>query len=312
MAADYVLVTGASGFVGHAVCRQLLQVGYKVRAQHFRRSPPAGTQGVQVNLADFGNACFMLDGVAAVVHLAGMAHAPLSRLARQDVWRANVAATESIARAAATAGIRLVFVSSAKVLGDAGTFSDASPPHPPDLYAASKWEAEQALSAIPGLDFVILRPPLVYGPGVGANFLKLLKLMNAGMPLPFASVVAQRSLIGVANLADAICTCLSSTHSSKRAFLLADGEVLALHDLLRRIAAALDRPARLFPLPMTLLDSLARIAGQGAIARRLFDDFVVDDRDFRDAYDWQPRIAFAQGLQETCDWFHKQPARIAL
>lgn len=307
-----ILVTGASGFVGQATCRRLLAAGHAVRALHGRRPAPPGTAAVQLDLTTCTPAEWrtLLAGTAAVVHLAGMAHVPVERHNRQRVWHANVDTTANIARAAAAEGVRMVFVSSAKVLGAAGTFSDASPPRPPDLYAESKWAAEQALAEIADLDFVILRPPLVYGPGVGANFLRLLKLMDRSLPLPlpFAAVTARRSLIGVDNLADAIATCLFSAGASRRAYLLADGEALALNVLLRQIAAALDRPARLFPFPAALLDMAFKVLGQEAVARRLLDDLVVDDREFRAAYGWQPPLDFAQGLRQTCEWFRQHSA----
>jgi UDP-glucose 4-epimerase len=309
MSAPLVLVTGASGFVGRAVCRRLLAAGYAVRALHGRHPAPAGTEALQVDLAAGADWPGLVAGAAAVVHLAGMAHVPVGAAVRGTVWRVNVTATEEIARAAAAAGARLVFVSSAKVLGATGSFDDAAPPRPPDLYAASKWAAEQTLAAVPGLDYVILRPPLVYGPGVGANFRKLLKLMDTGLPLPFAAVAARRSLIGVDNLADAIRCCLAAAEPERRAYLVADdGAAPTLTDLLRAIAAALGRPARLFPVPVPLLAAVARLGGQGGLIERLFADLVVDDSEFRIAYGWQTPSSFAQGLAETCAWYRARGA----
>lgn len=308
MTAPLVLVTGASGFIGRALCRRLLAEGYAVRALHGRHPAPAGTEAIRVNLASSPDWSRLLDGAAAVVHLAGLAHVPVGVAARDAVWRVNVTATEGVARAAAAAGVRLVFVSSAKVLGATGSFDDAAPARPPDLYAESKWAAEQALAAMPALDYVILRPPLVYGPGVGANFRKLLKLMDTGLPLPFAAVAARRSLIGVDNLADAIHCCLAAAEPDRRAYLVADGAAPTLAELLRAIAAALGRPARLFPFPVPLLAALARLGGQEGLVERLFADLVVDDSEFRIAYGWQTPSSFAQGLAETCAWYRARGA----
>jgi nucleoside-diphosphate-sugar epimerase len=303
-----ILVTGASGFIGRAVCRCLLDAGHAVRALHGRQPAPAGTQAVRADFAAAVDWPRLLDGATAAVHLAGMAHAPVDRVARDALRRINVEATTELGRAAADAGARLVFVSSAKVLGATGHFDDAAPPAPPDLYAASKWAAEQALAAVSGLDYVILRPPLVYGPGVGANFHKLLKLMDSGLPLPFDAVAARRSLIGVANLADAIRVCLAAEIPDRRAYLVADGAAPTFAELLGAIAAGLGRPARLFPFPVPVLAALARLAGRGEIVERLFADLVVDDRDFRIVHGWQPPASFAQGLAETCAWYRGRQA----
>lgn len=303
MSQDSILVTGAGGFIGRAVCGRLMDAGHGVRALHGRRPAPAGTQALRADLAAAPDWPRLLDGVAAVVHLAGLAHAPVGRVARDALWRVNVAATADLGNAAAAAGARLVFVSSAKVLGATGRFDDATPPAPPDLYAESKWAAERALAAVPGLDHVVLRPPLVYGPGVGANFLKLLKLMDAGLPLPFAAVAARRSLIGVENLADAILACLRAAPGAGRAYLVADGAAPSLAELLAAIAAGLGRPARLFSFPVPLLAGLARLAGRGELVERLFADLVVDDREFRRVHGWRPPVPFEEGLARTCAWF---------
>jgi UDP-glucose 4-epimerase len=295
-----ILVTGASGFVGRAVCRRLVEAGYAVRAIHGRRRAPAGTEAWQSDLATVSDWGPMLDDVAAVVHLAGLAHTPVSAVDRAALRTLNVDVTHRLARAVEQTGIHLVFISSAKVLGATGRFTDTSPAAPPDAYAESKWAAEQALTALPGLDYVILRPPLVYGPGVGANFHKLLKLMDASLPLPFASVAAQRSLIGVDNLADAILRCLTSAAPNRRAYLVADNSPLALPDLLRAIAVALQRRAWLFPCPTTALAGLARLSGQAGLVERLLTDLVVDDSEFRIAHGWEAPTSFAEGLAATC------------
>jgi nucleoside-diphosphate-sugar epimerase len=260
-----VVVTGAGGFVGTALCSQLVQSGWQLRAA--LRQPPRGSEHqpevrVVGEIGSHTDWAPVLQGATAVVHLAARVH--VMRDSGRDAFaryrEANADATEQLARAAAAAGVqRFVYLSSIKVNGEATSerpFTEADSPAPADAYALSKWEAEQALARVrreSGLEVVVLRPPLVYGPGVKANFLSLVDAVARGWPLPLAAVRNQRSLVYVGNLVSAIVRCLEHPAAAGRTYLVADGESVSTGELIRGIARALERPARLFPAPTGLL-----------------------------------------------------------
>ena len=268
-----VLVTGANGFIGQALCPLLAARGMAVRPAPRRVERAA------------------LEGCDAVVHLAGAAHA---RFPPGVLEEANVELTASWARGAAAAGVRrFVFMSSAKVFGESSRerpFDEADPPRPGDAYAASKWRAEQALAAQAGLDVAVLRPPLVYGPGVKANFLRLLQWVERGWPLPLARVRNRRSLVYVGSVAAAIAACLEHPRAAGRTFVVEDG-ALSTPDLVRAMALALGRPARLFPFPAALID------------RRLAASFEVSGARLRAELGWRPAGDLAEGLRATAAWY---------
>ncbi len=309
-----VLVTGANGFVGRALCRELLRRDRRVRAAIRRDDdPPAGCElrlvGETGPDTDWGEA---LDGVDAVAHLAARVHV-MRESAKDSIAafrRTNVEGTLRLAEAAALAGVRrFVFLSSVKVLGEAspeGPFTDNSPPRPQDPYGVSKWEAEQGLAEVAGrsaMEVVILRSPLVYGPGVKGNFLSLLRLVDRGIPLPLGRIGNHRSLLYLGNLVDAIRLCLSSPAAADKTFLLCDGEDLSTTNLARRLAAALGRRTALFPLPESLLWITARCVGRRAEAERLLGPLTVDDRRIRAELTWKPPYTVNEGLAQTVAWF---------
>jgi nucleoside-diphosphate-sugar epimerase len=270
-------VTGATGFVGRALCADLVENGWQVSAADMRQP---GWEAA-------------LRGSDAVVHLAGVAHTRGSDALYQEV---NVAATEHLAEAALRAGVRrFVFVSSVKVNGEATPadrpFRSGDAPAPEDEYGRSKWRAEQALARRSGLDVVVIRPPLVYGPGVKANFLRLLQLVDTGLPLPFASIDNRRSFIYVGNLAALIRRCAGYARASGATLLAADGEPVSTPELVRRIAAALGRKARLVPFPAALLP------------RRLSGSLAVDAREAHERLEWQPPYSMEEGLARTAARF---------
>jgi nucleoside-diphosphate-sugar epimerase len=199
-------------------------------------------------------------------------------------------------------------MSSVKVYGkgSAVAYTEHDSPMPTAPYAISKFEAEQLLQEIndnTGLEVVVLRPPLIYGPHVKANFLKLLKLVDMGIPLPFANVRNQRSLIFIENLLDAIVTCIHHPKAVRKTYLLSDGIDTSTPELIRKTALSLNRPVRLFPFPLNLLRLLARVIGRSEAVDRLLNSFTVDSSRICTELGWTPRFSMTEGLAETATWY---------
>lgn len=311
-----ILVTGAAGFVGRALCRELIARGEKVRAAVRRPgNVPMGYELAMVG--DIGAATdwsAALDGVNAIVHLAARVHVMHDTVADPlALFReVNVAGTERLARAAAAAGVRrFVYLSSVKVNGETTSerpFNEKDLPHPQDAYAISKWEAEQALTRIAaetGLEIVILRPPLVYGPGVAANFLSLLRWVERGVPLPLASLQNQRSLIYLDNLVGAIKACLEHPAAAGQTFMVSDGEAVSTPRLVRLLAQGLLRPPHLFPVPLFLLRLVAIMTGTSAQVDRLSGSLAVDNKKIHEMLGWVPPCSLEEGLVRTAAWFRE-------
>jgi nucleoside-diphosphate-sugar epimerase len=308
------LVTGASGFVGSAVCRLLRSSALVVRGA-VRSLDGALAQGVEPavvgSIGPSTEWAAALAGVDCVVHLAARVHemrdrAPDPLAAHREV---NAAGTERLARAAAGAGVRrLVFLSSVKVLGEArdAPYTAEDEPAPSGPYAVSKWEAEQALwrvSRDSDLGVVVLRSPLVYGPGVRANFLSLMRLVERGVPLPFAAVQNRRSLVFVDNLADAIRAVAQSPRAAGKTYLLSDGEDVSTPELVRRIAEALGTRERLLAVPPVWIRAMARLAGRAAAADRVLGSLAVDSGPIRRDLGWSPPYTMRHGLAVTAEWY---------
>ncbi len=309
-----VLVTGATGFVGRALCRELLRRDRRVTAAVRRNNDPP--EGCELRLVgeigpdtDWGAA---LDGVDAVAHLAARVHV-MRETAKDSTMafrRTNVEGALRLAEAAALAGVRrFVFLSSVKVLGDSspdGPLTEASAARPQDPYGVSKRETEVGLAQLAketDMKMVILRSPLVYGPGVKGNFRSLLRLVDRGLPLPLGSIANRRSLLYLGNLVDAIGLCLSHPAAAGRTYLLRDGEDLSTPDLVRRLGAALGRKGLLVPVPRAILKSAASCIGRRADAERLLGSLTVDDRPIRQEMNWNPPFTVDEGLAETAAWF---------
>lgn len=286
-----LVVTGASGFIGRALVPVLRERGHAVVALD---------RAATGDLAGFAGWPAQLAGADAVVHLAALAH---SRHVDEARLRAsNVDAALALGRAAAAAGVRMLLMSSVKVLGEetpGAPFDDASPLAPQDAYARAKAAAEAALRAVPGLALTVLRPPLVYGPWVKANFLALLGAVARGWPLPFAGIRNRRSLVFAGNLADCVARCLEAPAAAGKTYCVSDGAPLSTPDLCRAIGAALGRPARLFALAPALLE----IAPP---ARKLTRSLVVDDSAIRRELGWAPPCGIEQGLRSTAEWFRSR------
>ena len=253
----------------------------------------------------------LLQDVNAVLHLAGHAASPDPEAA-ETCRRVNTIATLELAAAAAAVGVRrLVYVSTIKVNGEESgpaPFTEATKPHPADAYARSKWEAEQGLhelAAKTGMEVVVVRPPLIYGPGVGGNFFRLLRAIDRGVPLPFGSASNCRSLMFVDNLADLLLRCIESPAAAGQLFLASDGEDLTVRELVVVLAQALDRTPRLLPFPPRVARVGARLLGSEDTARRLFGWLLVDSRKARGMLGWKPPSASRDALAATARWFHE-------
>ena len=314
-----VLVTGASGFVGHFLCDLLLAQGFNVCGTLLKLGNHSllvsGVEPVTIKpLSADTEWNHALAGVDSIIHLAARVHImddssadPLT-----EFRRVNVEGTAQLAREAAKAGVkRLVFISSIKVNGEESAipYTQDSPPNPTDPYGISKWEAEQALRKIEaetGLEIVIVRPPLVYGPGVKANFFKMIKIISRGVPLPLASITNKRSLIYVGNLVEALATCASHPSAAGKTYLLSDGEDVSTPELIRRTAKALGVPARLLPFPLPLMRLAGKLTGKSGAVNRLTGSLTVDSSRMRQELGWTPPFTMEQGLEKTAKWFKEQ------
>ena len=311
-----VLVTGATGFIGRHMCPALRAAGHDVsvavRRKDFPDMPEAAAFHVVPDIGPETDWTEAVTGAEAVVHLAARAHVTKETAADPgaEFHRVNAEGTASLAAAAASAGVRrVVFISSSKVAGERTgdrPFNESDPPQPGDAYGISKWDGEKALLDIAsqsGLEAVILRPPLVYGPGVKGNFLSLLKLCRLAPPLPFAAVNNRRSFIYVGNLADAAVRCLGAEEAAGETYFVRDGEDMSTPDLIRRLALAMGRPARLFPVPAGVLGLAGLVTGKSAVMARVVGNLQVDDQKIRRQLGWTPPSDVVKGLHETAAWF---------
>jgi nucleoside-diphosphate-sugar epimerase len=318
---ERVLVTGADGFVGKAVCRRLLESGCTPRAGLRNASPWPALQAATPGLNEFAilgdlganpNLNAALAEVSAVVHLAARVHVmnDTARNPLHEFRRVNVGGTASLARAAAEEGVRrFVFVSTVKVNGESTAgrpFTEQDLPAPQDPYAVSKWEAEEALrriSAETGLEVAIIRSPLVYGPGVRANFLRLMRLVERGLPLPLPDTNNRRSLIGVGNLADCLVRCITHSAAASQTFMVSDGEDVSTRELVVRMAPLLGRSARFLPVPELILRLAARLVGKRSAIDRLLGSLEIDSSKIRRTLDWEPPVTLGCGLETTARWY---------
>lgn len=309
-----VLVTGASGFVGSALVSVLKQLAHDVVATT-RSAASAPVDGVDYRVVgDMGNAPDWqspLQDIDVVVHTAARVHEmdESSDNPLQAFRRVNVVATLDLASQAAEAGVRrFVFISSIKVLGEqtqAGNpFRADDVPRPIDPYGMSKLEAEVgllALAAETGMEVVVVRPPLVYGRGVKGNFASMVKLVRRGLPLPLGAIHNKRSLVGIGNLIDLIVRCLNHPAAANQVFLAGDGEDLSTTELLRGVAEAMGKPARLISVPAGMLQFGALLLGKKAMGQRLLGSLQVDISKTRETLGWTPPYTVEEGLRHCFD-----------
>lgn len=312
-----VLVTGASGFVGSVVLKHLADQGHQVRGAYRHGVPPSPTGADGILVGDLGDAQdwrAALAGVSAVVHTAARVHilSDKSSDPLHDFRRVNVKGTADLARQAAVTGVRrFVFLSSVKVNGEftevGKPFTADDVPAPEDPYGVSKHEAEELLRKIAietGMEVVIIRPPLVYGPGVKANFESMMRWLARGVPLPLAAVNEnRRSLVALDNLVDLIMTCLNHPVAANQTFLVSDGEDLSTAQLLKRMGAAMGKPARLFYMPPTLLKLGATVFNKPGIYQRLCGSLQLDIAKTRQLLGWTPPVSVDEGLRRAAEGF---------
>jgi len=316
------LVTGANGFVGRYLCAEMFCQGWQVRgAVRSSAQLSDGADVVAVGNID-GDTDWMdaLRGVEVVVHLAARVHVMKETAADPlaEFLKVNLHGTANLARQAARTGVkRLVYVSSIGVNGyrtdEAQAFSEQDTPHPHNVYAISKWQAEQALHRIAqetGLEVVIVRPPLVYGPGAKGNFPQLLAATDKGIPLPLKGAGNARSLVYVGNLVDALIACAAHPAAAGQTYIVSDGEAISTAVLVEKIAQALGRKSRSFYFPPALLRVVAALLGRSGQIDRLFGSLRVNDAKIRRELFWTPPYTLAQGLHETVDWYrNSMPGR---
>lgn len=312
-----VMVTGASGFVGNDTCTRLVTQGMNVVGT-VRHLPPQLLPGVDYRIAsDISKDtdwCEVLQGVDTVVHCAARVHMMQETAgdALQEFQRVNVGWTDRLARSAALRGVRrFVYLSSIKVNGEQTVvpFTEQDLPKPQDAYGVSKWEAEQALAQVSihtGIETVIIRSPLVYGPGVKGNFLQLLNILSRSVPLPLASICNQRSLVYLGNLVDAIVRCVQDPRAAGRTYFVSDGEDLSTPDLVRRLGIAMGSNTCLWPCPTPFLYWMGQVAGKREIIDRLAGSLQVNSSKIQTELDWRPPFTVAAGLSETAAWFRAQ------
>jgi len=308
-----LLLTGATGFVGQHLVSAVIQrnlpykIAVRTQAANFAHSSCINVGDTNAHTA-WSQA---LEGVTDVIHLAARVH--ITQETSSDAFAAfravNTEGTLNLARQAASAGVRrFIFLSSIKVNGEGSprAYLETDTPAPEDAYAVSKWEAELGLWAIAKeteMQVVILRIPLVYGSGVGANFLQLLKAVNKAWPLPLGGIHNQRSLLYVGNLVDAIFVALQNTDAANKLYLLSDGQDVSTSQLVELIAQSLNKPPRLFAVPQGLLRLVAGLMGKSRAVDRLFGSLYMESSKFRRELSWVPPFSMQQGLAKTVQWF---------
>ncbi len=315
---DCILVTGATGFIGSSLVNKLVPE-HQVKAVVRKDLSMPNVDVVSEDLNPATNWSKYLGNVSSIIHLAARVHImhdtavdPLS-----EFRKVNVEGTLNLARQASESRVRrFIFLSSIKVNGESTSinqpFSEKDEPKPEDPYALSKHKAEQGLLEIAdqtGMEVVIIRPPLVYGPGVKANFLRVMDWLYKGVPLPFGAIHNKRSLIALDNLVDLIIRCLEHPAAANQIFLAADGKDLSTTELMKKLARYLGKPPRLLSIPQKMLESCFKLLGKEELAIRLCGSLQVDIRKARRLLGWAPPVSVDEGLEQTAKWYLDQKNR---
>ena len=312
-----LMITGANGFIGQALCAESIRRGFRIKcATRSSGNQTSNADALVVGIID-GKTDWSgsLLGVDVVIHLAARVHVMNETASDplEEFSRVNLHGTANLARQAAHAGVkRFVYVSSIGVNGKrtvgVQAFSEGDTPRPHNAYAYSKWLAEQALWKIShetGMEVVIVRPPLVYGPAVKGNFLKLLTAIGKGFPLPLRGAVNKRSLVYLGNLVDALISCATHPAAVGQTYLIRDGEDVSTATLMEKIACALGKKNHSFYLPLSLLRIAAVLLKRSSQIEQLFGSLQVNDEKIRRELFWTPPFTVDQGLHETIDWYRK-------
>ena len=315
-----VLVTGASGFVGSALCSYLIKCGHNVIGT-VRKLPVSPIYGVDYRIVgDLGtNTAWyenIFSGVEVIIHCAARVH-----IMNEDVQnplkefrQINTQGTETLARIAANTGVkRLIFLSSVKVNGEnfplSSPIDEMSPTVPKDYYGISKLEAERSLLNIAeetGLETVIFRLPLVYGPGVKGNFLRLFKIVDKGIPLPLSLVENLRSLINLNNLTDVVGSCLTDPRAVGKTYMVSDSKDISTTQLIIEMSQALDRPVRLWPCPLPLIKLTGTLVGRSDEVSRLLGSLRINSNKIYCELGWVPPYTLTEGLSQISSWYHQK------
>ena len=317
-----VSITGATGFVGSALVKKLMSLHCFEVLALIRQKPLHAVTGIQYmqirDLAPDTDWQGGFSGVDVLVHTAARVHVMNDTVANPltEFRRVNVDGTLNLAQQAAAAGVRrFVFISSIKVNGEATqlgcSFKADDVSAPLDAYGVSKMEAEQGLRKISdqtGMDVTILRPTLVYGPGVKANFADMMRWLQRGVPLPLGAIHNQRSLVALDNLVDLIVTCLTHPAAANQTFLVSDGEDLSTTQLLRRMGAVLGKPARLIPVPVFALKFGAALVGKPELAQRLCGSLQIDMSKTQKLLRWTPPFSVDESLQKAAEGYLRETA----
>ena len=320
-----VLITGATGFVGRRLTEYLpsqhpnihlrlavRKITQNIMDAHLQSNPRVRLEVVgDINAqTDWAQA---LTGVDVVIHLAARVHVMQDHASDplQEYRQANTASSLHLAQTAAKAGVkRLIYLSSIKVNGEATEpqkpFSEDSLPAPIDPYGVSKWEAELGIEKIclqTGMEFVAIRPPLIYGPGVKANFKKLMQLVAKGLPLPLGAIANQRSMLALDNLISFIDVAMTHPAAANQCFLLSDGQDLSTTQLLKLLARGLHQSLWLIPIPTVILQALAKMVGQSSASERLLGSLQIDSSKARQLLGWKPPLTVEEGIALTTEYY---------